>query len=170
MVSIMFSVVRLSDVTVIKVRGSNNLIIQRGLSRGNVVCKTIRSRVSKETVSRARYNSRNFRLIYGAGSIIRHGMRRSHETPPRTPCPIPSFRCSSRSHINAGSWLRHGHRHRAARIACPKQSKLYLSSRARPRVDTSGFELERRKREAVDSPSLDTVRQRAVMSIATSRM
>lgn len=66
-------------------------------------------------------------------------MRRSHE-PLRGHRPIPSFRCSSRSHINAGSWLRHGHRHRAARIACPKQSKLYLSSRVRPRVDTSVFE------------------------------
>jgi len=158
MVSIMFSVVRLSDVTVIKVRGSNNLIIQRGL-RGEMSYVKLSARASRRRRSRARGITREtFVWFMGPGVSIRHGVRRSHETPPRAPCPIPSFRCSSRSHINAGSWLRHGHRHRAARIACPKQSKPYLSSRARPRVDTSGFELERRKREAVDSPSLDTIR------------
>lgn len=104
---------------------------------------------------------------------IRHGgAERSHESLPPTRRPIPSFRCSSRSHINVGSWLRHGHRHRAARIACPKQSKLYLSSRVRPRVDTSVFERADILKGGNARPSVLQVPAQldnAVTSVATSR-
>lgn len=100
-------------------------------------------------------------------------MRRSHESL-RGHRPIPSFQCSSRSHINASSCLRHGHRHRAARIACPKQSKLYLSSRVRPQVDTSGFErayvLKEATRSCRFSKSPAAQFDSAVTSVATSRI